>query len=322
MATVTGLTATRMEAIEAASVVDGYINGSGDLILVQHDGTEIDAGSALVAVPNASTTVAGIVELATNTEVNAGTDTTRVITPSGLAAAVGSLIPNASSTVKGLVELATDAEATTGTDATRAVTPHALLAMVAAYLATTSAAGIVELATDAEAAAVTDTTRAVTPHGLAALDARITVLETNRAKGIVGYAYSSSDTSAISTSTALQSGSITWENGRAYLVIHATAYKSSSAGNQATMFLRAGSGSPTTGTIHTALMPVGVTASGGQIMTWAQAFYCTSNQTGTVSAVIQSGTGTTTGIGASGRFLLVIDIGPSTMLSSASGPHI
>lgn len=51
MATVTGLTAARMIAIEAGSIVDGEINGAGHLILTKHDGTEIDAGSALVAVP-------------------------------------------------------------------------------------------------------------------------------------------------------------------------------------------------------------------------------------------------------------------------------
>lgn len=54
MATVTGLTAQRMLAIEAASVVSGAINASGHLILTTHDGTQIDAGNALVAVPQES----------------------------------------------------------------------------------------------------------------------------------------------------------------------------------------------------------------------------------------------------------------------------
>lgn len=45
MATVTGLTATRMAAIEAASVVSGAINGSNHLILTKHDGSTIDAGA-------------------------------------------------------------------------------------------------------------------------------------------------------------------------------------------------------------------------------------------------------------------------------------
>jgi microcystin-dependent protein len=46
MATVTGLTAARMQEIEAASVVDGEVVG-GNLILEKHDGSTIDAGSVL-----------------------------------------------------------------------------------------------------------------------------------------------------------------------------------------------------------------------------------------------------------------------------------
>lgn len=47
MATVTGLTADRMLAIEAASVVDGDVNGAGHLILTTHGGTTMDAGSVI-----------------------------------------------------------------------------------------------------------------------------------------------------------------------------------------------------------------------------------------------------------------------------------
>ena len=46
MATVTGLTAERMLAIEAASVVDGEVVGS-NLILSTYGGTDIDAGSVI-----------------------------------------------------------------------------------------------------------------------------------------------------------------------------------------------------------------------------------------------------------------------------------
>ena len=44
MATVTGLTAERMMEIEAASVVDGQVSGD-NLILIKHDGSQIDAGN-------------------------------------------------------------------------------------------------------------------------------------------------------------------------------------------------------------------------------------------------------------------------------------
>jgi microcystin-dependent protein len=73
-----------MLEIEAASVVSGEIDVSGHLILETHGGDEIDAGYALVAVPDASTTVRGAVELATQAETEAATDSTRAVTPAGL----------------------------------------------------------------------------------------------------------------------------------------------------------------------------------------------------------------------------------------------
>jgi microcystin-dependent protein len=84
MGTVDVFTAARSQAIEDAAIVDGYINGSGHLILVQHNGTEIDAGDALLAVPPASTSQAGYVELATTAEADAHTDAERAVTPASL----------------------------------------------------------------------------------------------------------------------------------------------------------------------------------------------------------------------------------------------
>lgn len=169
MATVQSLTKTRMEAIEDASIVDGEIDGSGHLILTTYGGTDIDAGYMLASVPDASTTVKGIVELATSAETITGTDAVRAVTPAGSSAAISAAItaaatPDASTTVKGKVELATDAETITGTDTVRAITPSNLQAKVASA----TEKGIVELATDAEATTGTDTVRAVTPANLAA----------------------------------------------------------------------------------------------------------------------------------------------------------
>jgi microcystin-dependent protein len=45
MATITGFTAERMLEIENGTVVDGEIRADGHLWLIQHDGTEIDAGT-------------------------------------------------------------------------------------------------------------------------------------------------------------------------------------------------------------------------------------------------------------------------------------
>lgn len=147
MATVTGLTATRMEAIEASSVVSGIINGSGHLILTKHDGSTIDAGAVLGSVPIASTTVQGIVELATTSEATTGTDTTRAVTPAGLAAAVGTLVPDSSTTVKGKIRLSTSIEAIAGTDATKAITPATLLAVLNTFLGTIYPVGSIYMST-------------------------------------------------------------------------------------------------------------------------------------------------------------------------------
>jgi hypothetical protein len=47
MPTVTGMTADRMLAIEAASVTDGDVDANGNLILTKHDGSQINAGSVI-----------------------------------------------------------------------------------------------------------------------------------------------------------------------------------------------------------------------------------------------------------------------------------
>lgn len=68
-------------------------------------------------IVSASTTEQGIVELATNTETQTGSDTQRAITPAGLSSRT------ATTTRTGLIELATQTEVNTATDNTRAVTP-------------------------------------------------------------------------------------------------------------------------------------------------------------------------------------------------------
>lgn len=84
MATVTGYTAAKMQTIIDQVIVSAEIDVNGDLILETHAGAFINAGNAHAADPIASTTVAGIVELATEAEVVAGTDNERAVTPAGL----------------------------------------------------------------------------------------------------------------------------------------------------------------------------------------------------------------------------------------------
>lgn len=80
-----------------------------------------DWGNAITdSISDATTTTKGVVELATNAETQAGTDTTRAVTPSGLASMV------ASESLAGLLEIATTAESQSLTNDTAALTPKKL----------------------------------------------------------------------------------------------------------------------------------------------------------------------------------------------------
>lgn len=128
MGTVQVVDATKTLEIEANSVTGGFVNGSNHLILTTGGGDEIDAGTVGggSTVVDASDTVKGIVELATDVETQTGTDTARAVTPFGLASLISS------ATRRGLVELATNAEASTGTDTARAITPANLASVLSA----------------------------------------------------------------------------------------------------------------------------------------------------------------------------------------------
>jgi len=113
-------------------------------------------------VPSATETVEGIAEIATQAEVDAGTDDERIVTPLKLANTTG--LPQATETTLGAVELATQAEVDLGTDPDRVITP----ATYEGRKSSETLSGHVELATQAEVDAGTDTERAVTPATLSA----------------------------------------------------------------------------------------------------------------------------------------------------------
>lgn len=122
MGSVTVYSIAKMEELLNAGVVSASIT-DGVLSVTKRDGTTSEVGSLLTGMPDASDTVKGLVELATDAETIAGAATGLAVTPFALAALT------ANSSQKGLVELATTAEATTGTDTTRAVTPVGLKAV-------------------------------------------------------------------------------------------------------------------------------------------------------------------------------------------------
>ncbi len=90
----------------------GALDVGGDIF--QNGNKVLDATNVATA------TARGIVELATNTEAQAGTDASRAITPAALASVT------ATETRDGLVERATQAEVNAGTDTTRYISPKTL----------------------------------------------------------------------------------------------------------------------------------------------------------------------------------------------------
>lgn len=93
-----------------------------DVVLTNLDPDSVTIGDSTFVLNAATTTKHGIIEIATNAEVQAGTDTERAVTPAGLSARI------ATTSRTGLAELATNAEAIAGTDSSRVVTPAAMVA--------------------------------------------------------------------------------------------------------------------------------------------------------------------------------------------------
>lgn len=76
-------------------MVDGTVVGAvisaQHLVLQKTDGSTQDVGAILTSMPVATNTVEGVVELATDAETVTGTDSTRAVTPLGLAALTATL---------------------------------------------------------------------------------------------------------------------------------------------------------------------------------------------------------------------------------------
>lgn len=95
---------------------------------------DIEFGDATFLFPPATETLKGVAEIATQAEVDAGTDDERIVTPlklaERLAEAFGAIV-SATETVEGVAELATQAEVNAGTDDQRIVTPLKLATRLA-----------------------------------------------------------------------------------------------------------------------------------------------------------------------------------------------
>lgn len=107
--------------VTVAGTVQSIVLNVGDVIVANQDAPTVTNANHYVFLESnrsqATTTVLGLVTLATNTEVQTGTDTNKVVTPASLASLT------ATETRAGLAEIATQTETNTGTDDARLVTP-------------------------------------------------------------------------------------------------------------------------------------------------------------------------------------------------------
>ena len=162
-------------------------NGPGSTIQDPVTDSSNTYWNRLVRNPDAATeTEAGIIEIASNSETDAGTDNQRAITPAKLQRKINSLIngapsnrntlkelndaiesidtsgaPNADETTRGVIEIASNSETDAGTDNQRAITPAKLHRRTPNSSATTR--GLIEIADTNEVDTGTDNTRAVPP---------------------------------------------------------------------------------------------------------------------------------------------------------------
>lgn len=107
--------------VTVAGTVGGIAFNVGDVIIANKNAASTTLAADWIALEvnrgQASTTVLGLVTLATDAEVQTGTDSNKAITPSSLSART------ATETRTGLAEIATQAETDAGTDDARIVTP-------------------------------------------------------------------------------------------------------------------------------------------------------------------------------------------------------
>lgn len=107
--------------VSVAGTIQGVLFNVGDVIIANIDNPTVTSANSYIFLETnrdqASTTALGLVTLATNAEVQAGTDANKVVTPASLSSRT------ATETRTGIAEIATQAETNAGTDDTRIVTP-------------------------------------------------------------------------------------------------------------------------------------------------------------------------------------------------------
>lgn len=114
--------------VTTAGTTGGVTFAVGDVIIAKVDNASTTLASDWIQLETnqglATTTTPGIIQLATQTEVNTGTDSQKAVTSATLAGRT------ATETRTGIAEIATQAETDAGTDDTRIVTPLKLTTFI------------------------------------------------------------------------------------------------------------------------------------------------------------------------------------------------
>lgn len=158
-----------------------------------------DSHTHQINLPDASTSAKGVIELATDAEATAGTDTTRAINAKQLAAAKQSAIDSAKVTIQ------TSNGITGGS-----TTPGNSFAL-SGVDASTAAKGVVQLATQNEVNTGTDTKKVITPatlgkgkaSGVASLDANSKIITSQLPDYLLGQVMYGGNASTVATTTVI-----------------------------------------------------------------------------------------------------------------------
>ena len=158
-----------------------------------------DSHTHQINLPDASTSAKGVIELATDAEATAGTDTTRAINAKQLAAAKQSAIDSAKVTIQ------------TSNGITGGSTTPGNSFTLSGVDASTAAKGVVQLATQNEVNTGTDTKKVITPatlgkgkaSGVASLDANSKIITSQLPDYLLGQVMYGGNASTVATTTVI-----------------------------------------------------------------------------------------------------------------------
>ena len=193
-----GLTSTGTDTV-TISLGDPSASGAASGTTYGSNGVTDTSHTHQVRISAATTDTPGVIELATDAEATAGTDTTRAINAKQLAAAKQSAINSAKVTIQ------------TSNGITGGSTTPGNSFTLSGVDALTTAKGVVQLATQAEVNTGTDTSKVITPatlgkgkaSGVASLDANSKIITSQLPDYLLGQVMYGGNASEVATTTTI-----------------------------------------------------------------------------------------------------------------------